>query len=349
MRVRYGKLNGISHLRTHDSLVKEVLGQALDDLNLLLDCQACDGILNHASDRGLVLGDEALIIHEGEEAHDELAVHAVGDAAVAGDAVAKVLDLEGSLEAGGEEAAEGGDERGEGGEDHDVELHGRDPEGVGDVGPSGEVIGVGGEDGVGGAFQPGPEVGAEVVDRADEVLVAHEDVGHKEAEDDGADPGADEAFDSLFGGELDQLGAAEGDAADVGEDVVGDDEADGEEEPDHALEDVVHDEVGLHHDQVEGHVGPAELGELESVVAFLEGADEEDKAHDVEHEADEAVVCCKGKEDLVDQDNVFEIIDDAFAIEKVHCRCEEVPVQRLGQGKILVSGGHGRDCNDFFE
>ena len=44
-----------------------------------------------------------------EGGHEELAVEPVHDAAVAGDDVAKVLDLEGPLEAGGEEAAEGAD------------------------------------------------------------------------------------------------------------------------------------------------------------------------------------------------------------------------------------------------
>lgn len=84
-------------------------------------------------------------------------------------------------------------------------------------------------------------------------------------------------FNGLFGRELDELRFAESYAADVGEDVVDDDEADGEEEPDHAFEDVVHDEVGLDDDEVERHVGPGELGELEFVVAFLEGTDEEDE------------------------------------------------------------------------
>jgi len=52
---------------------------------------------------------------------------------------------------------------------------------------------VGDEDRVGSAFEAGEDVGAEVVDGADEVFVAHEEVGQGEPEDDGADPGADEA------------------------------------------------------------------------------------------------------------------------------------------------------------
>ena len=53
---------------------------------------------------------------------DALAVHAVRHASVAGDAVAEVLDVEGALEAGGEEAAEGRDEGREAGKDEEVEL-----------------------------------------------------------------------------------------------------------------------------------------------------------------------------------------------------------------------------------
>ena len=126
------------------------------------------------------------------------------------------------------------------------------------------------KDRVGGAFQSCPEIGSEVIDGADEIFVPHEDVCHEEAEDDGADPCADEALDGLFGGELDELGAPEGDATDVCEDVIGNDETDRKEEPDHAFEDVVHDKVRLDDYQIESHMRPAELGELEAVVAFLQ-------------------------------------------------------------------------------
>lgn len=107
--------------------------------------------------------DETLIVHERKEAHDELAVHAVGDAAVAGDALAEIFDFEGAFEARGEEAAEGGDERGEGCEDEDVELHGRDVVGALDREPGGEGVGAWDEDGVGGAGEAGEDVGAEVL------------------------------------------------------------------------------------------------------------------------------------------------------------------------------------------
>ncbi|KAJ8126312.1 hypothetical protein O1611_g7326 [Lasiodiplodia mahajangana] len=166
----------------------------------------------------LVLGHKRLVVYEGKKSHDELAVHPVRHATVAGDGIAEVLNFESALEARSEEAAEGGYERGKGGEDNGVELHG--------LGGEGKVGALGQEE---------------------------QHVGQQEAPDDGHDPGADEALDGLLGRELDQLGAAEGDAADVGEDVVADDERCGQEEPDHALKDVVHDEVGLDDDEVEGH------------------------------------------------------------------------------------------------
>jgi hypothetical protein len=85
-------------------------------------------------------------------------------------------------------------------------------------------------------------------------------------------------LDGLLRADLNKLRATEGDTTDVCEDVVGDDKTDWQEEPNHALENVVHDKVRLHNDQVESHVGPGELSELELVVALLERTNEEHEA-----------------------------------------------------------------------
>ncbi len=85
---------------------------------------------------------------------------------------------------------------------------------------------------------------------ADEVFVPHQHIGHSETKDDRAYPGAYESFHGLFRGKLDKLCFAESYTADVGEDVVRDDEGCWEEEPNHALEYIVHDEMGLDDDQV---------------------------------------------------------------------------------------------------
>ena len=93
----------------------------------------------------MVLADEAAVVHVSEHTHqkpttappvshsgqrerkrkDALAVHAVGHAAVARDAVPEILDVERALEARGEESAKGRDERREAGEEEDVVLVGR--------------------------------------------------------------------------------------------------------------------------------------------------------------------------------------------------------------------------------
>jgi hypothetical protein len=109
-------------------------------------------------------------------------------------------------------------------------------------------------------------------------LVAHEDVGHDHSENDGADPSANKTFDGLLRRNLDQLGATKGDSANVGEDVIGDDQRSGKEEPNHSLENIVDDEVRLHNNKIQCHVSPCELGELELVVTLLQGHDEEHKS-----------------------------------------------------------------------
>lgn len=187
------------------------------------------------------------------------------------------------------------------------------------------------------------------IDRADEVLGSHHEVAEQHAENDSHDPSANKAFHGLLGRKLDELGATKGNTADVCPDIVGDDESGGEEEPDHAFKDVVHDEVGLDDDQVEGHVRPRKVGELELVVAGLERGDEEDEAEDIENEADEAVVVGKRQQDLVDEHNVLEVVDDALAVEEVHCRGQPVPVEALGGLEGTGAAGDVGNGNDLFE
>ena len=164
------------------------------------------------------------------------------------------------------------------------------------------------------------------VDGADEVFVAHQDIGEAEGKDDGENPGADKTLNSLLGTDLDKLGTAKGDATDVGENVIGDDQSGGKEEPDHALKNVVHDKVSLNNNEIEGHVSPGELLELELVVTLLKRDDKEDEASDIEHETDEAMVGSKRQEDSIDQNNMLEVVNDALAVEKIHGGSKEVPV-----------------------
>lgn len=281
-----------------------------------------------------------MVVHVGKESHDELAIHPVCNATMAGNRLAKVLDLEGPLEARGKETTERGNQRSERGEDQDMELDRLDPNGRSNSDPIGDVVWLKDKGRVWRALQSGQDVGTKVIDGANEVLVAHEDVGHEVTETDGADPGTQETLDGLLRREFDQLCATKGNSANVGENIVRNHEGGGQEEPDHTLQHVVHDKMRLHDDQIERHMGPCELRELEAVVALFQGSDEEDKSYHIEHEADEAVVGRQGQQHLVHQQNMLKVVDDAFPIQEIHRGRQEVPVQRLGKPKIFLLAGY---------
>lgn len=221
-----------------------------------------------------------MIVHEGEESHDELAVHAVGDTAVTRDRFAKVFDLESTLQARRKESPEGSNERGKRSESQDVELDRLNPESLVQAKQL-ERVGLRGENRVRNTFQASQSVRAQVVDRANEILVAHEELGHEVTEANRADPRTDESLDGLLRRELNQLCASEADTTDVGKDVIRDDQCGGEEEPDHALENVVHHKVSLNHNQIQSHMGPSKLSELKPVVTLLQGSDEEYEAYEL--------------------------------------------------------------------
>lgn len=142
---------------------------------------------------------------------------------------------------------------------------------------------------------------------------------------------------------------AEGDTANVGEYVVADDEGSRQEEPDHALENVVHNEVGLNYNKVKGHVRPGEVGELEFKVACFQVGDKEDEANYVEDEADEAMMGGEGKQHAVDEHNVLEVVNDRLSIEKIHGGNKPVPVEALCRTELPGAAGYTGDSNDLLE
>lgn len=277
-----------------------------------------------------------MVVHVGKESHDELAIHPVCNAPVARNRLAKVLDLEGPLKSRGKETTKGSNQRSERGEDQDMELDRLNPNCRPNSDPIGDVVGLKNKGRVRRALQSGQDIGTKVIDGANEVFVAHEDVGHEIAETDGADPGTQETLDRLLRRELDQLRTTKHNPANVGKNIVRNHERGGQEEPDHTLQHVVHDKMRLHDDQVERHMGPRELRELEAVVALFQGSDEENKTHHIEHEADEAVVGRQGQQHLVHQQNMLKVIDNAFSIQEIHGGRQKIPVQRLGKTQILL-------------
>lgn len=105
------------------TLIVQVLAQPPYDLQLFFRRQPGDGRLHDTSHGGLVHRDKALVVHEGEESHDELTVHPIGDATMSWNRFTEILDLKGPFQARSEETAKRRDEGGEGGEDNDMELH----------------------------------------------------------------------------------------------------------------------------------------------------------------------------------------------------------------------------------
>lgn len=112
-----------SYLVSPNTLVAEIAAHPPYQLQLLFDGQAGNSHFHDAAKTGFIDGDERVVVHVSEEPHDELAIHAISHAAMARNRVAKVLDLEGALQAGREEAAERSDERGECCQDQGVELN----------------------------------------------------------------------------------------------------------------------------------------------------------------------------------------------------------------------------------
>ena len=88
------------------------------------------------------------------------------------------------------------------------------------------------------------------IDRADEVFVPHQNVGHAYSPNNGEDPSSHKTFHCLLGRELDELCFAKGNAADVGKYVVANDQGYREEEPYHPLKHIVHNEMGLDHNKI---------------------------------------------------------------------------------------------------
>ena len=75
---------------------------------------------------------------------------------------------------------------------------------------------------------------------------AQKQIRHSHSKHDREDPSSDETLNGLLRRQLNKLGTTECNSAEIGENVVTDYQRDGQEKPNHAFEDVVHYEVGLH-------------------------------------------------------------------------------------------------------
>lgn len=312
--------------------------------------QVDDRRLENLGEGHLLHRDERQVVQVQERPHQELAVHAVGDAAVAGDGVAKVLDGERALQPQSEEPAKGGDQRRERRQPQPVGVDGLDVEGVDNaLEEVGHLPQLGDEHGVVFAVGEVGNVGAQVLRGTDKVVGGQAPVDKQQRPDHGADPGTDKPFNGLLGRQLNELSAAEGDATEVGEDVVGDDEGAGEEEPDDAVEDVFDDEMRLVHDDQKRHVGDAELGKLELIVTLLQREHKRDKTGNVGGVQGELVVGHEEQSDAVCKQVFLEKVKDIGGVQKVHRRHQKVPIEQLGEGDFLISRRFQREGDDLLE
>lgn len=124
----YSPFHSSSHLGANTLALEEAL-QVVQELKLFRSGERHHHSLHDRSNRDVLDPDHRAVVDIGEQSHKELAVHAVSHASVAGDGVAKVLDVESTLEARCEEATEGSDERRESGHDKHVEEEGREGDG----------------------------------------------------------------------------------------------------------------------------------------------------------------------------------------------------------------------------
>ena len=280
--MQYRQAAHVTYLGAKRLLRNQILDHAPEKLKLIVKRQAPDGLLHDGAGRRLAESDEGRDVHVGKETHDELAVHAVRDAPMAGDRVAKGLDLEGPLEARREKATKGGDERRKRGPEKGVNLHRRHAEAhvpvVGEEEQAGRRVHLWDEDGIGLALETREVRGAEVVDRADKVGRLNQDMREEDTKQHRHDPRAHKTLDRLLRRQLDELRAAKCNSANVGKDVVGDDQRGRQEEPEHAFKHVVDDEVCLEDDEEEGNVRPGKLCKLKLELARLERSHEEDES-----------------------------------------------------------------------
>lgn len=119
------------------------------------------------------------------------------------DGIAKILDVEGTLQARGEEAAEGCDQGGENGDHHSVEVDRLETEviHVQDVHEEArQLVHLVNEDRIRIAVDLVETGGVyAVVNGTDEVVDVGEDVGEGDGREHGAGPGADKALDGFLG------------------------------------------------------------------------------------------------------------------------------------------------------
>lgn len=321
----------------------QVVPQRVEQLQLLLRFHRedlCEQLLRRYRP------DEARNVHVHESGHEELAIESVHNSTVARDHVPKVLDLKRTLEAGREEPAERSNHRTEQRQGERVQHEGVHGDravqlGQGVLLRDEQVVGFAGHADATGALV--------VADGADEVRELTQEVGEDEPEQNCREATADEALPRLLRTEFDQGRLAEEEAKHVGHHVVADDHGDGHNEPDHALEDVLDDQVALRHHNQQGDVSPSEQRELPHVVLARQRQHEPHESDAVQGEGEEAMVLDEEPQPLHLIHEVAEVVDEVLAVEEVVGGEQEVPGEAAKPGQAVDPVHRVADRDDLLE
>ena len=281
---------------------------------------------------------EAVQVDVDKRGHDHLTVEAVHEPAVTRYGIAEVFYFESSLKSAGKEATERPDGGGEDGQRERMLLNGLNVELQ-----RGQQVGERTRQIVRMHLEHAQRfaVGVEelrrlvVLERTHELAVVAEYGGQHEAEYDGGEGAADEALPGLLGRQLDQPGASKKKAEHVGHDVIADDERDGQQEPDEALEHVLDHEIRLGHDEQKGQVRVAEQRELLEIVGLLQREHEGDEAGRVERERDEAVVGDEGRQKVAASQQQRKLFDQTLAVQVVVGSDQKVPADGAKPGQMM--------------
>lgn len=71
--------------------------------------------------------------------------------------------------------------------------------------------------------------------------------------------------------------------------------------------------------------------------------------YNVEHEADEPMMCCKRQQHFVDENDMLKVVYHALTIQEVHGRPQEVPIETSRERKIPGSAWHCCNSDDFLK
>mmetsp|Transcript_10025 Transcript_10025/g.21920 ORF Transcript_10025/g.21920 Transcript_10025/m.21920 type:complete len:343 (+) Transcript_10025:816-1844(+) len=157
--------------------------------------------------------------------------------------------------------------------------------------------------------------------------------------DNGEKPGAQKAFPRLVGAER-QKGSAyefasQGHAAGVGHDIIDNDQTDGQDEPNQAVENIVHDILQLPHGQTQDHNGPTQLIDLKANMTGLQRGNGQHQRGGIQHKGQRSRVLDVAQK-LVQLGIVLKRVADKVAVGVKNGHGEPGPLRGAKEGNGIA-------------